>query len=462
MYQDNKGVKRMTIPCRVKGRALSLIGTRTIPALICACLTAPQVAAKNPTTPIPAPDLLSDYQTQPNFPITDHPPADPTNTGPGGGLKLEPGATSVMNLYFPGATHPANVPDEATLRKYVYLNYFSGNQTTAIGSPMDTGQANNNTFAAVARHYPLGSPHSTTAIEPDGLHLAAYCSENRTNCKPGAVYAGFVRFPPPIRPGMTIKVRMKSAPGKFAWTPVWMFSGEQLTPGPGGDPYAHNQALFSFPKASFEIDADDHYVRFYSGQSAPYGSQIDFGTPDIYGVPWAPGYKPELTFLPDYHPNFVAHPKAGPPFLEMPGLDPGWAKAFYDLVISLRDDGTHKIDAFFGNPASGYTLVGSAYLDIADYNAKDNAGLPEGMCLMIGNQAIPAFAPGAASVTDNEGYKDDAHGIPTGWTSVIQEVDIWDKPVSNPEAAIPNGMTNAISLPPSAAMPGKAPGAPNR
>ena len=426
-------------------------------------LPAPTAVSDGPATALPpsVPDLLSDYQTAPNFPVTDHPPADPSNAGPGGGLVLEPGAASIMNLYFPGDSHPANVADEATLRKYVYLNYFSGNQTTAIGSPMDTGQSNNNTFAAVARHYPLGSAHSTTAIEPDGLHLAAYCSNNRTNCTPGAVYAGFVRFPPPIRPGMTIKLRMKSAPGKYAWTPVWMFSGEQLTPGPGGDPYANNQALFSFPKASFEIDADDHFVRFYSGQTAPYGSQIDFGAPDIYGVPWAAGHKPQLIFLPNYGRAFVAHPDAGPPFLDMPGLAPDWASAFYDLILSLRDDGTHRIDAFFGKESSGYTLVGSAYLDIDSYDSKDRAGLPEGMCLMIGNQAIPGFAPGAGSVSDNEGIPDDAHGIPAGWTSVIQEVDIWSKPVSNPSAAIPQGMTNAISVPPGAALPGKAPGAPN-
>jgi len=71
----------------------------------------------------------------------------------------------------------------------------------------------------------------------DGLHMTAFCSQNHTNCSPGKVFGGFVRFTPAVRPGMTVKIRYKAAAGKHTWNPFWLFSGEQRTPGLGGDPY---------------------------------------------------------------------------------------------------------------------------------------------------------------------------------------------------------------------------------
>ena len=189
-------------------------------------------------------DLIDDFMTTPIFRLTDQPPVDNNSTGPNGGLLLAPGFSSVMNMYFPGGTKTVNVPDEASLRKYVYMNYFSGNQTQAIGSTIDNrqstidnGQGDNNTFAAGVRHFPLGSAHSTTPVMADGLHMTAFCSQNHTNCSPGKVFGGFVRFTPAVRPGMTVKIRYKAAAGKHTWNPFWLFSGEQRTPGLGSDPY---------------------------------------------------------------------------------------------------------------------------------------------------------------------------------------------------------------------------------
>ena len=82
-------------------------------------------------------DLIDDFLTTPIFPLTDQPPVDNNSIGPGRGLLLAPGFSSVMNMYFSEGTKTVNVPDEASLRKYVYMNYFSLNQTQAIGSPID-------------------------------------------------------------------------------------------------------------------------------------------------------------------------------------------------------------------------------------------------------------------------------------------------------------------------------------
>ena len=48
------------------------------------------------------------------------------------------------------------------------------------------------------------------------------------------------------------------------------------------------------------------------------------------------------------------------------------------------------------------------------------------MHLIIGNQAVPAFSPGAAQVRDND-------GIPGGWTIVVQEISGWTGNVANPD-----------------------------
>jgi hypothetical protein len=48
------------------------------------------------------------------------------------------------------------------------------------------------------------------------------------------------------------------------------------------------------------------------------------------------------------------------------------------------------------------------------------------MHLIIGNQAIPNFARGAVSVTDND-------SIPGGWTIVVQEICGWYGNIADPD-----------------------------
>ena len=47
------------------------------------------------------------------------------------------------------------------------------------------------------------------------------------------------------------------------------------------------------------------------------------------------------------------------------------------------------------------------------------------MHLIIGNQAIPSFAPGGASTTEND-------GLPDGWTIVVQEISVWNGNIADP------------------------------
>ena len=296
------------------------------------------------------------------------------------------------------------------------MNYFSGNQTQAIGSPIDNGQGNNNTFAAVARHFPLGSAHSTTPVLADGLHMTAFCSQNHTNCSPGKVYGGFVRFTPAVRPGMTVKIRYKAAAGKHAWNPFWLFSGEQRTPGPGGNPYGSGLIDYPVGGHEFEIDVNDNYTRSDDG-GAPYGSQLDYGTPDIYGNTWASGRVPRLTYLANDGANYISHPTAGPPYVAFPNLN--WSKSFHDLVMNWRNDGSGLIDILIDGK-----VVAQSYMDYDGLKTSNAAGQPLGLMLMIGNQAIPSFSPGASAAIDND-------GLPDGWTEVIQEVSIWNGNILN-------------------------------
>ena len=116
-------------------------------------------------------------------------------------------------------------------------------------------------------------------------------------------------------------MRYKTAPGAHAWNPIWLFSGEQRTPGPGGDPYADGGGLIDLPVGNhlFEIDMNDNFTRSDDG-GAPFGSQLDYGTPDIYGNAWLTGKEPKLTYLANDGSNYVAHPNAGPFYLGFPKL----------------------------------------------------------------------------------------------------------------------------------------------
>ncbi len=386
------------------GAQLAKIGATSLPAmafLMCVSVCPPSAAQDV--------DPGESWLRTPSNPLDTPLPAHSGLT-PGDGVRLQPGARNAFSLIMGSAVPGANMRDSQSIRDRFFLNYLTGDLHKAIGSPIDTGQANNNTFAAVARHYPVGDPNDLHVMAPDGMHLRAICSHNHTDCKPGHVWGAMVRLPFEWRPGMTLKVRYKSPRRDHAWAPIWMFSGQQTPPPKGADPYrdfGKPNALFRTGNAAFEIDWNDNFSRAVQG--VPTGQQIDFGTPDIYGTKWQK--KPHAVYWADG--DGWRYYKANPPFERTP-FD--WSEGFHDLVGNWRGDGSNLIDLLVDGK-----LVATTYMEYPQstyVNPQDGQAKTVAMTLMIGNQAIPGFSPGAAAAKDND-------GIPDGWTIVVQEISGW-------------------------------------
>ncbi len=358
-------------------------------------------------------DNDADFLTTPN-----NPPPKPlpiiAGATPGDGLAMTAGSRNAFSLVMGSERHDANMTSSQSIRDVFFLNYMSGNLNETIGNPIDTGQANNNTFAAVARHYRVGDPNDLHVIAPDGMHLRAICSHARTDCRPGHVWGAMVRLPFEWRPGMTLKVRYRSPKGDHSWAPIWFASGQQISPGPSSDAYRGFKgpnALYrvSPNNTNFEIDWNDNFSRFSNG--VPTGYQIDFGTPDIYGTKWKT--KPHGVYWANGNGWRYYDESYAPPFERTP-FD--WSSDFHNLVGNWRGDGSNLIDVL----VDGKLVVTSymeysqdTYTDPADGQRKTFA-----MHLIIGNQAIPGFSRGASSARDND-------GIPDGWTIVVQEISGW-------------------------------------
>lgn len=381
---------------------------RTLPLLLAALLTAAAAPAflDTPNHPLAEPLPV----------IAGHPLGD--------GLVLAPGGTAAFTLTMGTDRAGATMATAQSIRDRFFLNYMTGDLHRALGSPMDTGQANNGTFAAVARHTQPGVPGDLHTMEPDGMHLRARC-DPATGCTPGHVWAAMVRLPFEWRPGTVLKVRYRSPPGPHSWAPIWMFTGQQASPGPGGNPYAGwggPDPLYRQSRTLYEIDWNDNFPRLAAG--VPTGFQLDFGTPDIYGTRWTAG-PPRDVFRATAGGWRAYGPEFNPAFLRTP-FD--WSRGFHDLVGSWRDDGTNRIDVFVDG-----TLVASntmeyhpdTYTDPATGTTKTVA-----LHLIIGNQAIPSFSPGASWAIDND-------GLPEGWTIVVQEVSGWYGTVADPDSHRP-------------------------
>jgi hypothetical protein len=367
-----------------------------------------------------APDPEATFLTTPNFPLRDPLPVV-ANATPGDGLAMAPGSRNAFSLVMGSGQRGANMTTSQSIRDRFFLNYSTGDLNKAIGSPIDNGQSNNNTFAAVARHFPVGDPNDLHVMAPDGMHLRAICSERRTNCHPGAVWAAMVRLPFEWRPGTTLKVRYRSPKGDHSWAPIWMFTGQQISPGPGGNPYQG----FGTPNAlyressgkNFEIDWNDNFPRVPAG--VPAGYQIDFGTPDIYGTKWAT--KPHAVYWANGNGWRYYDHSYNPEFLRAP-FD--WSEGFHDLIGNWRGDGSNLVDLIVDGKlvATSYMeYPQDTYVDPADSRRRTIA-----MSLIIGNQAIPGFSRGASSARDND-------GIPDGWTIVVQEISGWYGNILDPD-----------------------------
>jgi hypothetical protein len=364
-------------------------------------------------------DTSANYDMTPNNPLRTPLPVV-SGAVPGDGLTMAPGTRNAFSLVMGSAQKGANMTTSQSIRDHFFLNYMEGDLNSAVGSPMDTGQANNATFAAVARHYRVGAPNDLHVMQADGMHLRAICSQDHTDCSPGHVWGAMVRLPFEWRPGMTLKVRYRSPKGDHSWAPIWMFTGQQISPGPGGNPYAGfggPNTLYRASKVNFEIDWNDNYSRFRNGVATGY--QIDFGTPDIYGTNWK--VKPHGIYWANGNGwRYFDHSYA--PEFERTPFD--WSAGFHDLVGNWRGDGSNLIDLFVDGK-----LVSTVYMEYPQQTYVDPADGQEktvAMHLIIGNQAIPSFSRSSKPVVDND-------GIPDGWTIVVQEISGWYGNVDHPD-----------------------------
>ncbi len=399
--------------------------TRRLAALsVAALLTAgPCLADPPPVRDDPV------FLTKPNQPLTGPLPVVAGAT-PGHGLTLAPGSRNAFSLVMGSAQRGANMTTAQSIRDRFFLNYAVGDINNAMGSPMDTGQPGNGTFAAVARHTEPGDPGDLHVMAPDGMHLRAECAHRRTDCSPGHVWAAMVRLPFEWRPGMTLKVRYRSPKGEHSWAPIWMFTGQQTSPGPGGNPYqgfGGPDALYRTSGIGSEIDWNDNFPR--TGTPVAPGFQIEFGTPDIYGNKW--GTKPHGVYWANGN-GWRYYDRSNNPEFERTPFD--WSDGFHDLVGNWRGDGSHLLDLIVDGRLVATTYMEyspDTYVDPADHQRKQVA-----LHLMIGNQAIPSFSRGAASAKDND-------GLPDGWTIVVQEVSGWYGNIADPDslrASAENGL----------------------
>ena len=360
-----------------------------------------------------------------NYPLAEPLPVR-TDAVPGHGLALEPGSSNAFSLLM-GSTLPgANVTTGQAIRDRFYMNYISGDLYSAIGAPMDTGQTGSAPFYAVARHYPVGDPNDLHRMGPNGMQLRAICSKNHTDCSYGNVYGAMVRVPYEIRPGMTIKVRYSSPRGPYSWCPIWLFSGSQISPGPGGNPwngFGTQNSLVQEPVSgqTFEIDANDNYPRWNDSPSVPVGQQVDFLTPNIYGVQW--NTPPHQVFGANQA-GFAFYPDAGPALNVTPqNLSAG----YHDLVLSW--DGTANMIYEFIDGK----LIASSYMEYSQaptYTDANGNTQVQAMHLIIGNQAIPTWLQGGGSTTEND-------GMVRGWSIFVQEISAWNGLIANPNAHKP-------------------------
>ncbi len=367
-------------------------------------------------------DSTADFIQGANFPLTTPLPANQAATV-GNGLGLSAGATNAVWMRFGSNLPNANMTTGQSIRNVFYMNYLAGDLYSSVGEPQDTGQSGQAPFAAVARHYPVGDPNDLHQMRTNGMALRAICSSNHTNCSEGNVYGGMVRLPFEIRPGMTVKVRYQSPTGPYSWCPIWLFSGSQISPGPGGNPwngYGSSYSLVQEPvyQHMFEIDANDNYPRWNDSPSVPVGKQIDFLTPDIYGVSWT---TPPYQIYGAATGGFAYYPDAGPALNVVPqSLSTG----FHSLVLSW-DGTTNTIYEFVDGK-----LVVASYMEYSQaptYVDGFSGGVTkqQAMHLIIGNQAIPQWLAGASNTTEND-------GIPDGWTILVQEIAVWNGVVLNP------------------------------
>jgi hypothetical protein len=385
-------------------------------------------------TGLHAQDATQTFLTSPNFPLNRALPVDPAAV-PGDGLALAAGSTNAFSLVMGVNVPGANMTTGQSIRDTFYFNYLVGNLAETIGCPQDTGQGcNSSPFAAVARHYAVGDPNDLHVMGNNGIQLRAICSANHTDCSPGHVYGAMIRLPFAILPNMTVRVRYKTPKGRYSWAPIWLFSGSEISPGPGGNPwqgFGTDMSLVQEPvsKHDFEIDMNDNYPRWTNTPSVAPGHQLDFGTPNNYGVAWT---KSPYWVYGASTAGYNFYPAADPAFEALP-MD--WSLDYHDLVLSWNGTANRLYEFVDG------VLVTDTYMEYGQAptytDGFTNTVKTQGMSLMIGNQAIPSWLPGGSSTIEND-------GIPNGWTMTVQAIQGWYGIIQSPNLYKPVSSSSLV------------------
>lgn len=385
-----------------------------------------------PTSTTFTSDSTTSWLTYPNYPSAPAPVYAGTPTLRDG-VALQPGATSALFMRF-GGVSGSNVPDRAALDRYLWMNPFTGNQNVVFGTD-GVEQGNVAGCFARARRYAATDPNDLLPLRADGLYIKAHCAgANHENCTNGNVWGGFIRFPTPILPGMTVSVRYRTPAGPLGWVPVWLFGGEQISPGPGGNPYAGYgtaSALFKPSTVYNELDMNDGWRSFIPdipmGEAAPVGF-VNHAPNSVYTV------LPHTTYWSGGS-GFVG--VTSTPFIRFTSMNT--SVGMHNLVMNIRGDGSNLVDYLYDGKlflTQYWEYKGDTYVDPVSGTTKT-----VGMHLMIDNQAVPSFNPAASGqVVDND-------GIPDGWSAVVEEVSIINGNISAPDSYRASGTNVAPAFP---------------
>ncbi len=233
-----------------------------------------------------------------------------------------------------------------------------------------------------------------------------------------------------------------------SWTPIWLFSGTQYSPGPNQNPYPSpnpygtglNQYNNNQP---IEIDLNDNYCRYYVNPPVACGSQLD------YLMPYEPlGNGDTVAESTAYtywaNSNGYVYTPASQTDSQYESIPGDWSQGFHNLVLGLSSENTStgKVTASIildGKLVERNTFVYNTNY-VFDYTSNTGGapfslpknGAQVGLTLMIGNQPVPAQFGSQANIVDND-------GITEGWTIVVQEISVWKGLVSGETNAGNNG-----------------------
>jgi hypothetical protein len=394
-------------------------------------VTVGQTSTVAPPTSI---DYTQDFLNYPNWPTSDN---LPTETTPSlhDGLVLSVGSTSLAAVTFtPGGT----TTTRALLDAQFYYNGINGNLDVVVGGGPIDNPTNSECYARIRRYLP-GHKYDLHTFGSNGLSLNAIASQNNTTAgiSNGTVYGAYLRAPTKILPGMVIAVKYQVPTSRLGWCPVWLYHGGQNTPGPNNNPYTNyiyntvpnwpNPLQFELTSNNvyYEYDNNDGYAR--DGAGVAVGQQIDCHLVNNQSATF--NIQPYDTYDAN-GPLFAYNAGSGDPFIACLG-SLNLSVGFHNLVMNWRNDGTNLVDILLDG-----TLIRQQYWEYGKAGTYTNqAGqvvqIP--MHLLIGNQAIPVFAPSGdlTNITPNDG----AGYVGGPWSCTIQEIKIVEGNLTNASLA---------------------------